>query len=59
MKNLFVYYQQIGAEIFRRALSYPARMIAKNAGVNGNVVINKVLKLLKNCFHIVKKQNIA
>ncbi|XP_061340699.1 chaperonin 60 subunit beta 4, chloroplastic [Gastrolobium bilobum] len=35
--------QKIGAEIFKRALSYPARMIAKNAGVNGNVVIYKVL----------------
>ncbi|KAG4403260.1 hypothetical protein AAZX31_01G063900 [Glycine max] len=35
--------QQIGAEIFRRALSYPTRMIAKNAGVNGNVIIDKVL----------------
>ncbi|CAL0315280.1 unnamed protein product [Lupinus luteus] len=35
--------QKIGAEIFRRALSYPARLIAKNAGVNGNVVIDKVL----------------
>jgi chaperonin GroEL len=33
---------QIGAEIFRRALHYPARLIAKNAGVNGNVVIEKV-----------------
>ncbi|XP_054790065.1 chaperonin 60 subunit beta 4, chloroplastic-like isoform X3 [Prosopis cineraria] len=35
--------QKIGAEIFRRALSYPARLIAKNAGVNGNVVIDKIL----------------
>ncbi|XP_030960299.1 chaperonin 60 subunit beta 4, chloroplastic-like isoform X1 [Quercus lobata] len=35
--------QKIGAEIFRRALHYPARLIAKNAGVNGNVVIEKVL----------------
>ncbi|XP_019456906.1 PREDICTED: chaperonin 60 subunit beta 4, chloroplastic isoform X2 [Lupinus angustifolius] len=35
--------QKIGAEIFRRALSYPARLIAKNAGANGNVVIDKVL----------------
>uniref|UniRef100_A0A6N2N7L2 Uncharacterized protein n=1 Tax=Salix viminalis TaxID=40686 RepID=A0A6N2N7L2_SALVM len=34
---------KIGAEIFKRALSYPARLIAKNAGVNGNVVINQVL----------------
>ncbi|KAJ6983902.1 hypothetical protein NC653_026660 [Populus alba x Populus x berolinensis] len=33
---------KIGAEIFKRALSYPARLIAKNAGVNGNVVINQV-----------------
>ncbi|XP_057448011.1 ruBisCO large subunit-binding protein subunit beta, chloroplastic [Lotus japonicus] len=35
--------QKIGAEIFKRALSYPTRKIAKNAGVNGNVVIDKVL----------------
>eukprot|EP00258_Populus_trichocarpa_P049350 XP_024465369.1 chaperonin 60 subunit beta 4, chloroplastic isoform X1 [Populus trichocarpa] len=35
--------KMIGAEIFKRALSYPARLIAKNAGVNGNVVINQVL----------------
>ncbi|KAL4638375.1 hypothetical protein ACB092_03G141700 [Castanea dentata] len=34
--------QKIGAEIFRRALYYPARLIAKNAGVNGSVVIEKV-----------------
>ncbi|XP_075656633.1 chaperonin 60 subunit beta 4, chloroplastic-like isoform X2 [Castanea sativa] len=35
--------QKIGAEIFRRALYYPARLIAKNAGVNGSVVIEKIL----------------
>nr|AKH05125.1 chaperonin-60 beta4 [Erodium foetidum] len=35
--------QKIGAEIFRRALSYPAKLIAKNAGVNGSVVVEKVL----------------
>ncbi|KAJ8760431.1 hypothetical protein K2173_015098 [Erythroxylum novogranatense] len=35
--------QKIGAEIFRKALTYPARVIAKNAGVNGNVVVEKVL----------------
>ncbi|CAL1371787.1 unnamed protein product [Linum trigynum] len=35
--------QKIGAEIFQRALSYPIRLIASNAGVNGNVVINQVL----------------
>ncbi|XP_022149057.1 chaperonin 60 subunit beta 4, chloroplastic isoform X2 [Momordica charantia] len=35
--------QMIGAEIFRRALSYPTKLIARNAGVNGNMVIDKVL----------------
>ncbi|KAG7013080.1 Chaperonin 60 subunit beta 4, chloroplastic, partial [Cucurbita argyrosperma subsp. argyrosperma] len=35
--------QMIGAEIFKRALSYPTRLIARNAGVNGSVVIDKVL----------------
>ncbi|XP_042049272.1 chaperonin 60 subunit beta 4, chloroplastic-like isoform X1 [Salvia splendens] len=35
--------QKIGADIFKKALSYPARQIAKNAGVNGNTVIYKIL----------------
>lgn len=35
--------QKIGADIVKRALSYPARQIAKNAGVNGSTVINKIL----------------
>ncbi|XP_061994896.1 chaperonin 60 subunit beta 4, chloroplastic isoform X2 [Rosa rugosa] len=35
--------QKIGAEIFKKALSYPAKLIAKNAGVNGSVVVEKVL----------------
>ncbi|GKB62387.1 chaperonin 60 subunit beta 4, chloroplastic-like protein isoform X2, partial [Tanacetum coccineum] len=30
------------AGIFKRALEYPARQIAKNGGVNGSVVIEKV-----------------
>ncbi|KAK0574692.1 hypothetical protein LWI29_027527 [Acer saccharum] len=34
--------QKIGAEIFKRALSYPTKLIAKNAGVSGNVVVEKV-----------------
>lgn len=33
---------QIGAEIFKRALSYPTKLIAKNAGVNGNFVVDQV-----------------
>ncbi|KAK9090867.1 hypothetical protein Sjap_024044 [Stephania japonica] len=33
---------QIGADIFKRALAYPAKLIAKNAGVNGSIVIEKV-----------------
>ncbi|KAL7132592.1 hypothetical protein ABFS83_12G085200 [Erythranthe nasuta] len=35
--------QKIGADILKRALSYPARQIAKNAGVNGSTVIQKIL----------------
>ncbi|KAL8138552.1 hypothetical protein V2J09_004553 [Rumex salicifolius] len=35
--------QKLGADIVRRALSYPLDLIAKNAGVNGAVVIEKVL----------------
>lgn len=35
-------FAQIGAEIFKRALSYPVKLIAKNAGVNGSVVVEKV-----------------
>ncbi|KAK6921842.1 Chaperonin Cpn60/GroEL/TCP-1 family [Dillenia turbinata] len=37
--------QKIGANIFKKALMYPARLIAKNAGVNGSVVIEKVLSI--------------
>lgn len=33
---------QVGADIVRRALSYPLKLIAKNAGVNGSVVSEKV-----------------
>ncbi|XVF74533.1 hypothetical protein PTKIN_Ptkin13bG0117800 [Pterospermum kingtungense] len=35
--------QKIGADIVKRALSYPMKLIAKNAGVSGSVVIEKVL----------------
>ncbi|KAK2635947.1 hypothetical protein Ddye_030739 [Dipteronia dyeriana] len=35
--------QKIGAEIFKRALSYPTKLIARNAGVSGSVVVEKVL----------------
>lgn len=33
---------QVGADIVKRALSYPLKLIAKNAGVNGSVVTEKV-----------------
>ncbi|CAN1294745.1 Chaperonin 60 subunit beta 2, chloroplastic [Linum perenne] len=33
----------VGADIVKRALSYPLKLIAKNAGVNGSVVSEKVL----------------
>ena len=32
----------MGADIVKRALSYPLKLIAKNAGVNGSVVSEKV-----------------
>jgi chaperonin GroEL len=35
--------QRVGADIVKRALSYPLRLIAANAGVNGSVVQQKVL----------------
>ena len=36
--------QKIGAEIVRRSLGYPLKLIANNAGVNGSVVQQKVLE---------------
>lgn len=35
--------QKVGADIVKRALCYPLKLIAKNAGVNGSVVVEKVL----------------
>lgn len=35
--------QQLGADIIKKALSYPLKLIANNAGVNGSVVQQKVL----------------
>eukprot|EP00898_Chlorokybus_atmophyticus_P006028 jgi/Chlat1/6426/Chrsp45S05948 len=34
--------QRVGADILKRSLSYPLKLIAKNAGVNGSVVVEKV-----------------
>ena len=34
--------QRIGAEIVRRALGAPLKLIANNAGINGAVVMQKV-----------------
>lgn len=34
--------QRVGAEIVRKALLYPLRLIASNAGVNGSVIMQKV-----------------
>lgn len=33
----------MGAEIVKRALGYPLKLIANNAGTNGSVVMQKVL----------------
>lgn len=34
--------QQVGVDIIRRALEYPLRQIAENAGFEGSIVVNKV-----------------
>ena len=36
--------QRLGADIVKRALPYPLKLIASNAGVNGSVVVQKVLE---------------
>ncbi len=36
--------EAVGASIVRRALEYPMRYIAENAGLNGAVVVHKVMK---------------
>lgn len=41
---------QVGADIVKRALSYPLKLIAKNAGVNGSVVSEKVGEYLNFIF---------
>ncbi|KAG1681520.1 hypothetical protein FOA52_014026 [Chlamydomonas sp. UWO 241] len=38
---------KVGADIIRKALAYPIRLIASNAGVNGAVVMQKVLEKAK------------
>jgi chaperonin GroEL len=35
--------QKVGIEIVRKALSFPARLIAENAGTDGSIVIGKLL----------------
>ncbi|NGX28946.1 MAG: 60 kDa chaperonin 1 [Candidatus Anoxychlamydiales bacterium] len=37
--------ERIGAEIIKKSLSYPLRQIAKNAGVEGSLIIQKALTL--------------
>jgi len=37
--------QRIGADIVKKALLYPLKLIASNAGVNGSVVMQKVLEM--------------
>jgi chaperonin GroEL len=36
--------QRVGIEIVKRALSYPARLIAENAGMDGSIVVGKILE---------------
>jgi chaperonin GroEL len=34
----------VGAEIVKRSLGYPLKLIANNAGTNGSVVMQKVME---------------
>ena len=36
--------QQVGIDIVRRALAWPARLIAENAGIDGAIVVGKLLE---------------
>ncbi len=36
--------QKVGIDIVRRALSYPTRLIAENAGTDGSIVVGKLLE---------------
>ena len=38
--------QKMGADIVKRALSYPMKLIASNAGTNGSIVVQKVSSAL-------------
>lgn len=53
--------EQIGVEILKKALRKPIRLLAENAGVNGDVVINEVLKSKTEDigFNVVSGQYVA
>jgi chaperonin GroEL len=36
--------QQVGVDIVSRAIRYPARLIADNAGLDGSVIVGKLLE---------------
>jgi chaperonin GroEL len=36
--------QRVGVDIVRKALQYPARLIAENAGTDGSIVVGKLLE---------------
>src|SRR4029077_12331448 len=42
--------QKTGVEIVRKALSYPARQIAINAGEDGSVIVGKILEKDQHSF---------
>jgi chaperonin GroEL len=42
--------QKVGADIIKRALKYPMRLIATNAGDNGSVVVERVLASTEPAF---------
>ena len=44
--------QKTGVEIVRKALSYPARQIAINAGEDGSVIVGKILEKDQYCLRL-------
>ncbi|EFJ47164.1 hypothetical protein VOLCADRAFT_81582 [Volvox carteri f. nagariensis] len=43
--------QKMGADIIKRALSYPIKLIANNAGVNGSVVMQRVMDNIEQPYY--------
>uniref|UniRef100_A0A2I2ZNY9 60 kDa heat shock protein, mitochondrial n=1 Tax=Gorilla gorilla gorilla TaxID=9595 RepID=A0A2I2ZNY9_GORGO len=47
--------QKIGTETIKRTLKIPAMTIAKNAGVEGSLIVQKIMQFLRNFVNMVEK----